>query len=196
MKLGQREERTGIVRELAERKQILGDAAGKLPRNRAEYMKLPVRDRMYVAEDVVKRYAPDPDRRGYDKYETPHSHRQPATAEFEPEDYPGVIVRGRVDHAVDDTTHGRITGLFIWAHAVDPAAKLTSHSVPFGGVMNGQAIISPDLNWDGTRVPLEDPAALNVIEFIDEATVGLLESVVRDHRRFVGQQAVGEIPAV
>ncbi len=198
MKLSEREARTGIFREIAGQKQVLGDVAERLPRGRAEYMELPVEKRMQVAEHVVARYTPLPDRKGgYGENETPESHRRPASAEFEPEDYPGMLLRGSVVHTVIPSTgRGRLQGLFIWAHAVDPVNDLKSHSIPFGGVMNSQAIIAPDYNWDGERVPLEDPAAINVIEFIDEATIGLLESVVRDHRRFAGQQAVGETAAV
>jgi len=195
MKFGDREDRVGIFRELAERKQQLGEEATRYPLDRAAYSELPLTDRMRIAERLVSRYSPKGDKAFYDRDQTPGSHRQRAEAEFEVEDHPGMLLKGRVVSAVQTSTGYRLNGLFVFAHAVDPVAKLRSRSIPYGALRGGdQMVINPDGNWDGRLVPMEDPAAANVVDMIDGAAVGLIEGVVREHRRYAAQQAMSDIP--
>ncbi|HVA11272.1 MAG TPA: hypothetical protein VNG32_03825 [Candidatus Dormibacteraeota bacterium] len=197
MKFGTREGRVGIFREIAARKQLLGEEAARYPLGREAYKDLPVTERMQLAERLVDRYSPQGEDAIYGKYETPGSHRQKASAELEMEDHPGMLLRGKLLSAVHTSNDRRLTGLFVMARAVDPAVNLMSHSIPYGAVLpGGRMVIDPDWNWDGTVVLAEDPEAANVVAMIDEATVGLIEGVVRDHRRYIGQQAVSEVPSI
>jgi hypothetical protein len=195
-----------MVDSIVAEKQRMGEVAAPFPKSSKEYLELPLEERMNVATNVLKAYAPNAT--GYDHY----GPGKPAPAELTPSDMPGVRLEGEVVHKKymaggpprKQQRHG---GIEVYVTAVDVATGVTSgrnnvnaYTDGVGGRKRGpytDANGETQTGWyawshyDGKEHPLTSQFGKGLVEFVDAAVAGLLDGdMLAQHRQFIGSQAV------
>jgi hypothetical protein len=189
-----------LFNEIEQERDALREEARALPRSYEEYMQMSVEERMGVATEVFRAFTPHLT----EPLSYPDDSKQPfryGTAWIEPEDRPGMRIRGTIGYVVPKGEGKFIPRLEVYAQAyLEPGGGRHSRPVFLGAVKYGPYGPAVDKSAEDSwyvqgeerddRHTLDSPTGQRAVEFIDDAMRCQYPILIAGYSVYLGTKAL------